>query len=89
MHRFHDSEDAIGREMYADAYSWLVTNDTGWPYSFCNVCKILGLSNEAVLNEILAESESSWRSHARRISGGLARSVKTFLSALFTGRGAV
>jgi hypothetical protein len=72
LRRFRNSEDAVGREMHADAYSWFIANDPEWPCSFCNVCRVLGLSTEAVLNEVLADAESTWYSHSRRIARGLA-----------------
>ena len=72
LRRFRNSEDAVGREMHADAYSWFIANDPEWPYSFCNVCRVLCLSTEAVLNEVLADAESTWYSNSRRIARGLA-----------------
>jgi hypothetical protein len=59
LRRFRNSKDAVGREMHADAYSWFIANDPEWPCSFCNVCRVLGLSTEAVLNEVLADAEST------------------------------
>lgn len=85
LRRFRNSKDAVGREMYADAYSWFIANDTEWPYSFCNVCQVLSLSTEAVLYEVLADAESTWSLPSRRIGRGLAESAKVCLSALFTG----
>jgi hypothetical protein len=72
LRRFRNSEDAVGREMHADAYSWFIANDPEWPCSFCNVCRVLRLSTEAVLNEVLADAESTWYSRSRRIARGLA-----------------
>ena len=46
LRRFRESEDAIGREMYWDARSWFLSNDTEWPYSFLNACSSLGISPE-------------------------------------------
>jgi hypothetical protein len=86
LRRFRNSKDAVGREMHADAYSWFIANDTEWPCSFCNVCRVLGLSTEAVLDEVLADAGSTWYSHSRRIARSLAQSVKVSLSALFTDR---
>jgi hypothetical protein len=86
LRQFRHSKDAVGREMHADAYSWFIANDNDWPYSFCSVCHVLGLSTEAVLDEVLAHAESTWYSHSRRIARGLAQSVKVPLSALFSRR---
>jgi hypothetical protein len=86
LRRFRNSEDPVGQEMHADAYSWFISNDTNWPYSFCNVCQVLGLSTDAVLDEVLAEAESSWYLRLRRIAQESARVVKVSLSPLFTRR---
>jgi hypothetical protein len=84
LRRFRDSKDAIGREMYADAYSWFAAIDSEWPYSFYNVCRVLGLSAAAVLDEVFVDPTCCSRS--RRITRSMAQSVKFFLSGLFTCR---
>jgi hypothetical protein len=33
-----------GWRLYRDAYRWVASNDRRWPYSFLNVCDVLGLS---------------------------------------------
>jgi hypothetical protein len=81
LRRFRNSEDRVGQEMHADAYSWFISNDTDWSYSFYNVCKALGLSTEAVLDHVLAETESSWYLCLRRIARESARVLKVSLFA--------
>ena len=55
LRRFRDAPDRVGREMYRDAYSWVASNDFTWPYSFINVCEVLGMSPEVLRVELLAE----------------------------------
>lgn len=86
LRRFRNAKDAAGREMYADAYSWFFANDADWPYSFSNVCEVLGLSSEAVVDEIFADADSTWYAHSGHVVRGLARSMKASLSTLFAGR---
>ena len=86
LRRFRNAKDAVGREMHADAYAWFVANDTDWPYSFVNVCEVLGLSPDAVLDEVCADAQASWYSHSRRIVRRLATSAKGSLTTLFAGR---
>lgn len=86
LRRFRHAKDAVGREMHADAQAWFLTNDPEWPYSFANVCEVLGLSAESVLDEILADAEAGWYSHSRRVVGRMARSVKVSMANLFAGR---
>lgn len=83
LRRFRNATDAVGREMQADAYSWFVANDTEWPYSFVNVCRILDLSSDAVLDEVLADASASWYSHSRRVAHRVAVSFKVSLASLF------
>ena len=86
LRRFRNTRDSTGREMYADAESWLRANDTDWPYSFINVCEVLGLSSEFVRDEILSDAASSWYSHSKLVARELARSVKASVSTVFAGR---
>jgi hypothetical protein len=86
LRRFRHAKDAIGREMHADARAWFMANNPEWPYSFANVCEVLGLSAETVLDDVLEDAESSWYSHSRRVVRGLARSVKLSAANFFGGR---
>jgi hypothetical protein len=58
LQRFRESKKAAGREMYSDARSWFISNDTEWPCSFTNVCRSLGLSPEEVRYEVFADARS-------------------------------
>jgi hypothetical protein len=86
LRRFRNSQDAVGREMYMDAYSWFTGNDGEWPYSFRNVCQVLRLSVEAVREEVLGDAKSTWYSQLRRVTRNLAQLMKTSPCALCTGR---
>lgn len=37
-----------GRRLYAEAAAWLASDDTGWPFSFVNVCDAVGLDPERI-----------------------------------------
>src|SRR5450432_764865 len=41
LRRFHTAINGMERELYLDAYSWILATDFSWPYSFVNVCKLL------------------------------------------------
>ena len=86
LRRFRNASDVVGREMHADAYSWFLANDTDWPYSFVNVCNVLGLSSDAVLDEVMADAPASWYSHSRRVAQRVAHSVKASVATLFASR---
>jgi hypothetical protein len=89
LRRFRTAQDGIGREMYADAYSWVTSNDFWWPYSFQNVCKALRLSPEFVRAELLANTQPGWYSHSRRIAQRISTSVRGSLANVFGARDSI
>jgi hypothetical protein len=86
LRRFRESEDALGREMYRDARSWFLSNDTEWPHSFLNVCESLGISPENIRDEVFADARSGWLSHSRRVALATATQFVGSLSVLFSSR---
>ena len=87
LRRFRTAQDGIGREMYRDAYSWVASNDFWWPYSFPNVCEVLGLSAETLRRELLADTQPGWYSHSRRIAQRISTSVRGSLANVFGAHG--
>jgi hypothetical protein len=49
-YRFAPRRD--GQRLYWEAYNWMASEDTTWPFSFVNLCAILGLSAEALREEL-------------------------------------
>ena len=88
LRRFRSAKDAVGREMYSEAFNWFNADDSDWPYSFVNVCQALSLFPETIRDEAFAHAESSWYSHFHRVAGRVATSVKAFISGLFAARNA-
>jgi hypothetical protein len=86
LRRFRESKDTVGREMYLDARSWFISNDTEWPYSFSNVCQALGLSAEEVRDKVFADARSGWVSHSGRVALATAMQLVGSLSSLFLAR---
>ena len=41
--KYRFATDENGRELFADAYEWITSDDRKWPFSFENVCGILKL----------------------------------------------
>jgi hypothetical protein len=87
LRRFRGAPDLTGREIYKDAYSWLASNDFTWPYSFLNVCEVLGLSPEVQRVELLADAPADWYSRSRRMAQTLSTSLRTSLANVFATRG--
>ena len=55
LRRFHGAVSAIERELYLDAYRWVMSDDFTWPFSFLNVCGLLNLSPEDVRQELVSD----------------------------------
>lgn len=41
------------QRLYWEAYEWVVSNQRGWPYSFVNLCELLGFTPDAVRKQLL------------------------------------
>ena len=58
LRRFHGATRAAKRELYLDAYDWVVSDSCRWPFSFRNVCEMLNLSPEYVRQEMFRDASS-------------------------------
>ena len=83
LRRFRGAQDAVGREMYRDAFSWVASNDRAWPYSFLNVCEALGLQAEMLREELLADTEGNWSMRPRRLAQKFSASFRGSLASVF------
>src|SRR3954468_20864393 len=84
LRRFHGATSVVERELYLDAYSWLVSDDTSWPFSFLNVCQLLKLSPEAVRGELLGDLSLGIFSYLARRGARAARKFHISVSHIFT-----
>jgi hypothetical protein len=74
LRRFHGAVSAIERELYLDAYRWVMSDDFSWPFSFLNVCGLLNLSPEDVRQELVSDlSLGAFSQWARRYRGAARR----------------
>jgi hypothetical protein len=89
LRRFRTAQDRIGREIYVDAHSWIASDDLWWPYSFLNVCEVLGLSPEVLRMQLLTDIRAGWYSHSRRIAQRISTSVRGSLANVLQARGSV
>src|SRR4051794_32630622 len=55
LRRFYQPKTTAERELFLDAYSWLVSDNDRWPFSFRNVCRLLDRAPEALRRELLGE----------------------------------
>jgi hypothetical protein len=51
--RFHSAVSTIERELYLDAYRWVMSDDSTWPFSFLTVCESLNLVPENVRQDLI------------------------------------
>jgi hypothetical protein len=83
LRRFHGTTSKVERELYLDAYRWLMSDDHSWPFSFQNVCQLLNLSPEKVREELIADvSLGAFTYRARRYQRAVSR-LRAFLRRLF------
>jgi hypothetical protein len=79
LRRYRTATKGADREVYLDAHSWITAYDSSWPYSFMNVCKLLGLCPEMVRADLLADASLGafhyWIRRAARLSRKLGASV--------------
>jgi len=83
---FQGVQDPVSQALYMDAYSWVLSEDTSWPYSFVNVCQLLGLSVEFTRGDILLDAESRWCSRSLRAAKRISISIRDGLAAAFGSR---
>jgi hypothetical protein len=53
LQRFHGAPSTIERELYHDAYRWVMSDDSVWPFSFLRVCESLNLIPEDVRQDFI------------------------------------
>ena len=84
LRRFHGATSAVERELYLDAYDWVVSNDFAWPFSFLNVCGLLHLTPEILRTELLADAAVGPFTYAVRRSARMARALQGYFRRSFT-----
>ncbi len=84
LRRFHGATSAVERELYLDAYRWVMSDDCSWPFSFLNVCQLLNLAPETVREEVLGDLSIGPLGYWSRRCGRAARKFQIFLSSAFT-----
>ncbi len=84
LRRFHGATSAIERELYLDAYRWVISDDCSWPFSFLTVCQLLNLAPESLRQELLTDASLGLFSYLARRGGRAARSFQIFFNRIFT-----
>lgn len=80
---FHRARIPRERELYSDAYSWVISEDAEWPFSFRNVCQLLDLSPEETRQELLGDLAFGPLGRWTRRCGRTAGRLQTSFNRLF------
>jgi hypothetical protein len=74
LQRFHSAPSAIERELYLDAYRWVMSDDSTWKFPFLTVCESLNLVPENVRQDLIdLQSLGALGRWARRCALGVKR----------------
>lgn len=84
LRRFRSATRGVRRELYLDAYDWIAANDFSWPYSFVNVCKLLGVCPEVVRSEIFTGASLSWFDYWTGRAGRVSHRLRASFDRIFT-----
>jgi hypothetical protein len=84
LRRFHGATSAIERELYLDAYRWVISDDCSWPFSFLNVCQLLNLAPEILRQDLLDDASLGLFGYLSRRCVRAARSLQDFGNRVFT-----
>ena len=84
LRRFCGATTAVERELYRDAYCWIVSDDLTWPFSFLNVCQLLDLAPVTIREQLLGDQTLGLFVYWARRSARAARSLQTSLGRVLT-----
>jgi hypothetical protein len=84
LRRFHGATSAVERELYRDAYRWIISDDCSWPFSFLNVCQLLRLAPEILRQDLLGDASLGLFGYLTRRGARAARSLQKFSNRVFT-----
>jgi hypothetical protein len=85
LRRFRAATKGLKRELYVDAFSWITANDFSWPYSFVNVCELLGVSPDIVRAEVLADASLGGLDYWTQRAGRISQKLRTSFVHVFAG----
>lgn len=68
LEKYRGSKNSIGRGLYENTLEWVEDRSAGWPFSFNNICDLLGFDPD-YLREFLLKRERERKS--RTISSSL------------------
>ena len=85
LRRFRSATRGVRRELYVDACDWVTANDYSWPYSFVNICRLLGACPEVVRTELFADASLSSFAYWAKRAGQVSQRLHSFFVRIFAG----
>ena len=86
LRRFHGAAGTIERELYLDAYRWVMSDDSSWPFSFLKVCQLLNFDPEDVRQDLIGDLSLSTFSRWVRHCAGAVQRLQTLLASVSRAR---
>ena len=83
LRRFYRATTPVERELYSEVYSWVMSEDAEWPFSFLNVCRLLNLSPAESRQELLGDLAFGRLGRWTRRCGRTAGRLQTSFNRLF------
>ena len=83
LRRFQGATSAVERELYLDAYRWLMCDDHSWPFSFPNVCRMLNRVPDELRQQLIGDLSFGFFGKWARRCGRAAQRLQTSVSRLF------
>jgi len=80
---FQAVQDSVSHALYMDAYSWVLSDDISWPYSFVNVCQLLRLPIEFTRSDLLLDAQARWYSRSLQTAKRISASIRDGLVTAF------
>jgi len=77
------------RPLTAEVKAWIASDAQGWPFSFLNICHVLGLDEDALRAALLRHATSDGRDPAEPTQDGSGRPSALALGARQPSRGRV
>jgi len=83
LRRFYGGTTGVEHELYLDAYRWVMSDDCAWPFSFVNVCGLMGFTPAHLRQELIGDHSLGIFRYRMRRCGRMVSGLQTSLAKLF------
>lgn len=67
-----------GRSIFQEEEGWIFSDNTSWPFSFINICNLLGLVPSAVRAQLQSETKEEMKEFLKQTRRGITKSRVNF-----------